>query len=410
MSALNTLLPWRTPAPDSEAAEERRRGHSPWWMLIHLAWSVWVFLTPLFSGGMSGFDRPWLLLTLVSYPLFVWLYLRSLFAAPRAAKRAALGMVVLCWALLPWYPSGLSYFVFGCVMLDTSRRWGVPGHFLVLLALNVVLLALATWIGYPWQALASIVPLTLIISMVVKVDRVLRYRDVALKLSHEEIRRLATVAERERIGRDLHDLLGHTLSLVALKSELAARLSRADTDAARREMEEVGAAARAALGEVRRAVSGMRAAEISAELASARLLLETEAIDCAWQVTPEFTAAPLTAATQSALALALREAATNVQRHARAHRVDVALDAGAGFATLRVADDGRGGAVRFGNGLGGMRERLEAVGGTLQVTSGHGSGTCIEARVPLAPEADADRHAEQVPSSGPAAAMAGKAS
>ena len=102
--------------------------------------------------------------------------------------------------------------------------------------------------------------------------------DAKLRLSHEEVRRLAALAERERIGRDLHDLLGHTLSLVALKSELASRLVERDPAAARKEIEEVSGVARDALAQVRRAVTGIRAAGLAAELASARLLLESDGI------------------------------------------------------------------------------------------------------------------------------------
>ncbi len=99
-----------------------------------------------------------------------------------------------------------------------------------------------------------------------------------LQLSHDEVRRLAALAERERIGRDLHDLLGHTLSLVALKSELAGKLVERDPQAARRELAEVTRVARDALSQVRSAVTGIRAAGLASELASARLLLESDGV------------------------------------------------------------------------------------------------------------------------------------
>ena len=108
-------------APDSVAAHELRLGRSPWTNFIHLVWSVWVFLTPALSGGDYGFTPTWFALTAVSYPLFLWLYATSVFASPRRAHLAALAMVALCLGLLRWYPSGLSYFVFGCVMLQPRR-------------------------------------------------------------------------------------------------------------------------------------------------------------------------------------------------------------------------------------------------------------------------------------------------
>src|SRR5690606_14235585 len=127
-------------------------------------------------------------------------------------------------------------------------------------------------------------------------------------------------------GRDLHDLLGHTLSMVALKSDLAARLLERDPAAARGEIAAVSRVAREALAQVRRAVSGIRAAGIAAELASAKLLLESDGVAFEYRVDGSLGTGTLPPEVESAFALAVREAATNIQRHARARR------AGAGFA------------------------------------------------------------------------------
>src|SRR5690606_24618433 len=147
-------------------------------------------------------------------------------------------------------------------------------------------------------------------------ERFNQERDAALRLSHDEVRRLASLAERERIGRDLHDLLGHTLSMVALKSDLAGRLLARDPAAAHREIGEVSRVAREALSQVRRAVSGIRAAGFAAELASARLLLETDGIAFDYRFDDGLGAGILPAGVESALAMTVREAATNIQRHA----------------------------------------------------------------------------------------------
>ncbi len=210
-----------------------------------------------------------------------------------------------------------------------------------------------------------------------------------LKLSHDEVRRLATLAERERIGRDLHDLLGHTLSLVALKSELASKLlQRVDSpegrEAAQREIAEVGRVARDALAQVRSAVTGIRAAGIAAELVSAKLLLTSDRIIFEPRVAPHVLEGDtLPSQVEAALALTVREAVTNIQRHAHARRAQVALDTDGDEAVLCVVDDGRGGALSPGNGLVGMRERIEALGGRLQIDSRKGEGTRIEVRLPL---------------------------
>ncbi len=379
---------WFAPAPDSLMAATLRLGRPPWTEWVHLMWTLWVFITPLFSPG--GYSLRWLLLTLLSYPLFLWLYAMALLRPQRVAPLYALAMVALSFALLPWYPSGMSYFIFGCVMLRTWHAASLRDYLLVLGALSVAFVAFALWIGYPWQALVWLPVVTVIVAMVVHAEHVGQRKDAALRLSHDEVRRLAGLAERERIGRDLHDLLGHTLSLVALKSDLAARLVERDPAAARREIDAVSQVAREALAQVRSAVSGIRAAGIAAELASAKLLLECEGVALRHDWDERGLAgASLPPAVETALALVVREAATNIHRHARAQRAEVSLRAHADGVELRVSDDGRGGASAPGNGLAGMRERIEGLGGQLAVASERGRGTVVEAWLPLAVQSDA---------------------
>src|SRR5438046_2633867 len=101
------LRAWLTPAPDSVVADLIRRGKSPWTDAVHLLWSAWIFVTPMFG---SGYSPRWIALTLASYPVFLLLYARTLVAPCRQAWRAALGMIVLALLLLPVYTSGISYF------------------------------------------------------------------------------------------------------------------------------------------------------------------------------------------------------------------------------------------------------------------------------------------------------------
>jgi two-component system sensor histidine kinase DesK len=382
------MFGWLRPAPDSLAGRDARMGRSPWSHAAHLVWSVWVFITPAFAGGAFGYTARWAWLTALSYPIFVWLYAMTVVAAPRRAQACAFGMVALCVALLPWYPSGLSYFVFGCVMLQPRRGRSVLRYVALLAVLNAVVLGYARAIGYPWQALVWMPTVTVIIGILVTLERGTRERDAALHLSHEEVRRLAAVAERERIGRDLHDLLGHTLSMVALKSDLAGRLLDHDPAAARSEIAEVSRVARDALSQVRRAVSGIRAAGIAAELASAKLLLETDGVAFDYRLDDDFAGSALPTGVESALAMTVREAATNIQRHARAHRAEAVFAMEGGEAVLRIADDGRGGAIVPGNGLNGMRERIEGLRGRLRIEAGDGGGTRVEVRVPRAANDD----------------------
>jgi len=251
------------------------------------------------------------------------------------------------------------------------------GYLLQWVVLNALFMAIVTVIGYPWQSVVFVPVITWIIGMIVNVERASEEKDVALKLSHDEVRRLAATAERERIGRDLHDLLGHTLSLITLKLELARKLADRDTEGSKRELAEAERVARHALAEVRSAVTGIRSADLAAELASARLLLESSQVHLEYGAPPQ----DLPPDIERCLALVLREAVTNVARHAQASRVRVAFECEPRAVQLCVEDDGRGGISTDGNGLAGMRDRVRALGGTMSIDAPRGAGTKVLVRV-----------------------------
>jgi two-component system sensor histidine kinase DesK len=195
--------------------------------------------------------------------------------------------------------------------------------------------------------------------------------------AQEEIEHLAKIAERERIARDLHDVLGHTLSVIVLKSELASKLVEIDPARAKAEMADVEQTARTALSEVRQAIGGYRSNGLAAELAQARATLETAGITVECEQVP----IAMPATQESVLSLAVREAVTNVVRHAQAARCRLELKTTDGICRLSIQDDGLGGFQPEGNGLAGMRQRVEALGGTLQrETRG---GTRLQITLPL---------------------------
>ncbi|MDZ7790881.1 MAG: sensor histidine kinase [Xanthomonadales bacterium] len=191
-------------------------------------------------------------------------------------------------------------------------------------------------------------------------------KNAELKLSQTEIKRLARVAERERIARDLHDVLGHTLSMIAVKSELAERLVERDGEQAREEIRSMGESARKALSEVREAIGGYQRQTLDETLEHMRLSLRAADIDPVIAVDDDL---DLTARTQGMLALVIREAVTNVIRHSNARRCIIRLEKRADEAYLAVEDDG-GGHIRMdGNGIQGMRARVESLGGRLSIGS-----------------------------------------
>lgn len=398
---MSRYLPhWLTPAPDSVVADNIKLGKWAWLDAVHLLWTVWIFITPLFE---DGYTLRWLYYTAWSYPLFLLLYAMTLVSSRRVARLYALGMIVLAVVLLRVYPSGLTYFIFGCVMLRTNRATSTLRYLLELLALNAVFAVLAMWIGYPWQVIAWVPVISIIIGLIVNVERSSSEKDAALRLSHEEVRRLAATAERERIGRDLHDLLGHTLSLITLKMELSRKLHGRDDERSQRELAEAEQVARDALAQVRSAVTGFRAVDLAAELASAHLLLESSSVHMRYDPPP-----PVPAWIEHGLAMVLREAATNIARHAQANEATFRLRVDAREVLLEVVDDGRGGASVHGNGLSGMRERVAALGGTLAIESPRGQGTRVTVRVPIsqpqaAPDTPGSTPSADLPAHGAAA-------
>ncbi len=209
--------------------------------------------------------------------------------------------------------------------------------------------------------------------------RVVRSNEELLE-AREELARLAVAEERLRFSRDLHDLLGHSLSVIVLKAELAERLLPADAEGAARHVGDVRDVARAALGEVRDAVSGYRQPTLAAELAGARAALEAAGI------APELDEAEiaLPPEAEAVLAWAVREGTTNVIRHSGAGSCRIAVSPGPAEASAEIVDDGHGSAGGSGHGLDGLRERVEHLAGRLEAGTAPGGGFRLRVTVPIA--------------------------
>lgn len=348
------------------------------------AWSL-LYLLFLFVNWIDQPWQVWLGPTLLSIAIFLPLYLHAFRAKGVRQLACVAAIAALGFALAPLNSCAHTYLIYAASCLPfcgLALRRSIAVVLVALVLYGVELYA----VGYPPKYALFIAVITGVIAVAVCAanhhHREKQLRQAELKLSHDEVRRLAALAERERIGRDLHDLLGHTLSLITLKSELAAKLFERDPPSARREIVEVERVARDALAQVRRAVSGIRAAGLAAELASARLLLESSDV----QLDYDLGGVVLPAEVETVFALTVREAVTNVQRHAQARKARVDLAAHGGEIRLSIEDDGRGGAIEPGNGLGGMGERLRALGGRLEIHSRPGQGMRLVATLPL-PEA-----------------------
>lgn len=173
--------------------------------------------------------------------------------------------------------------------------------------------------------------------------------------------RLAVTEERLRFARDLHDLVGHSLSVIAVKSELAGKLAALDTNRAAAEMAEVRGLAQDSLRQIREAVRGYRVLDLASEVASVRAILEADGVRCEVDVPPGV----VEPSAAGPFAWVVRESATNILRHSSASWCRMTLRAADGSAVLEVVNDGAPPPAQGGTGLAGLAERLAAVGGSL---------------------------------------------
>jgi len=310
--------------------------------------------------------------------LFVPLYCFSYWARGWQVVACVAGGCLLGALWVRWNPGAASFFIFACAMC--SRIPGTARAVGGMLAVIACGAALSYFAG-PMR-MVFLMPLLLVglpVGLSTMMDERLRRSRAQLMRKQEEVEHMARIAERERISRDLHDLLGHSLSLIALKAELARKLAGRDPEACVREIADIEESARTALAEVRTAVTGYRESGLAQALASARASLQ--AADVVLDERVERIALALAA--EHVVALAVREAVTNIVRHARASRCTLSLSREQGNAVLRVHDDGRlrnMDELRHGNGLAGMQERVAALGGRLSLRAG--DGLALELQVP----------------------------
>jgi two-component system sensor histidine kinase DesK len=317
--------------------------------------------------------------------------------------------VIYVWLVFTW--------------LDVERRWRtfVLSALLAALAIALTVLDRPSW-GYLFSYVAAIAALTapagwsfgaVMVTAVVSVAatalgggsagaavgyaistvgvgllltlmRDLRTRNDELTEARAELARTAVAAERERFARDLHDLLGHSLSVIAIKAELAGRLLPDRVDEAQGEIGDVEQVARQALSEVREAVSGYHQPTLAGELEGARVARSAAGIIAEF----ERSSVTLDPDVEAVLAWAVREGATNVIRHSGASRCQVRVLAGLADAEVEVVDDGRGRSSENGdeggNGLSGLRQRAERLRGRIEAEPLPGGGFRLSVWVPVA--------------------------
>lgn len=368
-------------APEVDALDRSTRNMG-YWFLAYLL----IYPLPWLSRPPALVD---VLASLAGIAVFLPLYLAGFGRSDARALRCGAAVAAIGLALQPFGGIWGVFIVYACGLLGGVRPQRRAFGTLAAVALAVASLVLLQRIGlWDWLPTLFFSAMTAMVSMY---SAAYAAQSAELAASRDRERRLAVVAERERIARDLHDLLGHTLTAVAVKADLASRLIDADPVRAKAEIEDIHRTARAALADVRAAVTGMRSTSLARDLATARGALNSAGI----ALTLSGPAQPLPPQVENALAFVLLEGVTNIVRHATAQqcRVDFGHPAGAVTLTIQdshdiaepalaLAQQGVPLLAREGHGISGMRQRLSAVGGTLTLCSTP-EGTTLLARVPL---------------------------
>ena len=356
------------------------------WLLpptLRLGWLPYLWLVYLGFFFIEYFFRPAGTLEVLAVVVTMVLFLLLYFSAHRRRGHAAmLHVAALVLLAMLWAPFNAGSSVMFIYAASFAYLTASPGKSIWVVLAIAVLAALTAWLGHPrlmfWLPGAAI-------SVIIGVANIFfgenERKNAELRLSQAEVKRLARVAERERIARDLHDVIGHTLSLIVVKSALAGRLLEQDASQARAEIQAIEDTARQALQDVRKAISGLHEQSLAQALDQAALAMRSADIELQLAVDDDL---PLPARDAAMLGLVIREACTNVIRHANAQvcRISLRHDRERSRLLLDISDDGGGRIRPEGSGIQGMRARIESLGGELHLDTKRGGH--LHGWVPLA--------------------------
>lgn len=351
------------PPVDSDWAR-RRSLLGPWIASLWLA-----FLVPALVDGWRLRHEAQGIVGMAATVAFMVLYILNWFGARRSRMRlltqpplryalayvaALLALGVLMVALLGPNATSVAVFIAVAAIMTLPLKVAVP--------LEIVLVVATIVVGHErgWPGQVGVAFGTVLGSLAVFGMRTVMARNLQLWRAHEENTLLAVDNERNRFARDLHDILGHSLTVITVKAELAQRLVEADPERAKAEIADLERLSRDALADVRRAVEGYRELTLPGELARARVALRAAEIEPALPQSTDVVPTEL----RELFAWTVREGVTNVIRHSGASHCEIVLT-GSGAV---VRDDGTGpGACPEGSGLTGLRERAAAVGARVTI-------------------------------------------
>jgi two-component system sensor histidine kinase DesK len=360
---------------DGGARDDMSRAYTLWFALPWLSFSAFFFVK-FFYVTPPAWE---ILLSAVVFAAFLVAYFIAFrnYQRPGRLRRPAVFIILLGILMAPINPGANVFFSYPAWYLGRAFR---PKQALLVigtLAGLVVALTLIFRLDLDFFFPAFILTIGLgLMSIGIRRFEVIQGE---LALSREQVAHLARVAERERIARDLHDSVGHSLSVIALKSDVAAQLAGEDPVRAADEIAAVGEIARSSLAEIRATLSGYHELSLAAELDVLAASLRETGIQC----DIEAETGELPAHVQTALTMCIRESVTNVIRHSGAGRCTVRIDADTESIRATIRDDGIGLQENPGNGLSGMRQRIEGMGGSIAIDGNRGTAVTVVLPVTL---------------------------
>lgn len=332
-----------------------------WFYLINLVF----FFIPLFTVRFTVWQYISMALALLS---FLYCYFLAYRSSNQQMYLPIAGIVLIATLITPVNPGSVSMFAYAAFFIGFA--YPLRRYLLLMGLLALWLIALKFMMSIHWPYfLPTGLPIIIGVSVLGRAERYRIQQATAKLQSDDEIKQLATMVERERIGRDLHDILGHTLSSIILKADLAEKLLvHQQTDAARQQLTELSQIARDAMSQVRQSVSGYKHQGLTAEVS--KLLQRLR--DAGFGAELKGDIPQLAKREETVLILILTELVTNILRHSHGNNCLLSFSLEGTQLQMQLRDNGQINQLQEGNGLQGVRERLAAVGGELALdVSGH---------------------------------------
>lgn len=340
---------------------------------IWLAYFLWFIATWTFQPP----HKTEFIAALISFAIFLPLYYDTYYKKGRRTWYAIAIITVISIMLATLTASASIFFIYAVQIATRSLNGRARAAWLIGIFIAVIIPAITGHVS--WYFTSGCCLFGPMVAIATATNSRLQEQSEELVKNQAEIRSLATSAERERIARDMHDTLGHVLTLITAKSDFALRVADTDAKLVKQELMDINLSARQALKSVRDVITGIENTSIANELGHARYLLETANV----HIAIENSSPVLPDNIQHALGMIIREATTNIVKHANASRCVISLVHSDTMLTLKVKDNGQGKAFIAKTGLTSIESRARALNGQFSLKSSEETGTQLLVKLPL---------------------------